>query len=96
MKKDTTQNSPAKARQRENTISVTQLPDGTFPFHGRSHSITADKKNKALAPYGKMVWEHGLQLVLLPTPEQMTSIRKVISSQKKGDPYAKTDYHCQT
>ena len=64
-------------KERENPIKAERNRDGSFSFKGRSMSPTKDK-NEALAPYGKMVWDHGQQLLLLPTAEQAESIRRII------------------
>lgn len=64
-------------QKRKNPITAEQNTDGSFSFKGRSLSPTRDK-NEALAPYGKMVWNHGQKLLLLPTEEQAEAIRRII------------------
>ena len=59
-------------QERENPITVS-VKDGIFTFHGRSFYPTRDK-NEALAPFGKILLQRGLQLHILPTEEQKNLI----------------------
>lgn len=58
-----------------NHITATISDDGTCTFHGRSVNITRDK-NRALEPFGKVLFQYGKQLTLLPTEGQALLIRK--------------------
>jgi len=59
-----------------NPVTAVRMDDGTFIFHGRSLHPTRDK-NRALEPYGCVLLQYGLQLQLLPTPEQAELIRRI-------------------
>lgn len=63
------------ADERKNPVTVTLSDDGTFAFHGRSMQITADK-NRALEPYGRMLFNYGVQMQLLPDDSQAEEIRQ--------------------
>ena len=63
-------------KERTNPITAVQNGDG-FSFRGRSMQPTADK-NAALAPFGKVVWDHGEQMLLLPDEGQAKKIRQFI------------------
>ena len=60
---------------REDSITVEQQEDGSFIFHGRAYDITA-AKNRALAPYDKIISNYGVQVLLLPDEEQGMLINK--------------------
>ena len=66
-----------KDTKRKNPVTVEVLEDGTFCFHGRSLSPTKDK-NEVLEPYGKVIWNHGEQVQLLPDEEQSQKINQTI------------------
>ena len=51
--------------------------NGIYKFKGRTFKQT-EEKNTLLAPLNKMVFNYGIQLDLLPTPEQMTMIDRTI------------------
>lgn len=61
--------------KKKNPITAERMPDGSFVFHGRSYSTTLDK-NKALEPFGCLLLQSGLQLLLLPDDGQAEMIRK--------------------
>ena len=54
---------------------------GIFSFSGRAFNIT-EKKNKALAPYGKMVHNYGVVLELLPTDKQRQALNVQIGNAR--------------
>jgi putative transposase len=58
------------------TLTLTEQ-NGIYKFTGRTYKQT-EEKNSLLLPLNKMISNYGLQLVLLPTTEQMTMIDKTI------------------
>ena len=59
----------APIKEYKNPVTVTKNADGTFTFHGKSLSPTRDK-NAALAPYGMVVHDEGIKLMVLPEKAQ--------------------------
>lgn len=55
----------------KSTVTAKQMTDGTFEFSGGmgGFNIIA-KKNKALEPYGKCIWNYGVVLELIPGEKQ--------------------------
>ena len=53
-----------------------EVVDGVFVFHGGKggHNIT-ERKNKALEPYGKCIYNYGLLLELIPGDQTSPSTR---------------------
>ena len=68
-------NTTVKKEEKENPITVEFMKDGSVVFHGRSFNITKDK-NRALEPFGKILYQYGLQLFTLPNDKQAEQIRK--------------------
>lgn len=62
-------------------IAVTVDDNGKFIFSGKAINITK-AKNDALLPFGKCIKCYGLQLELLPTPEQMIALNQQIGNAR--------------
>lgn len=60
-------------------LEVTE--NNEYIFHGRSFQITKDK-NALLAPYGKMVFNYGVVLGLLPTDTQKQQLSQQIGNAR--------------
>lgn len=62
----------ADKEQKEKTeskspVTVELMSDGTFEFHGGKGGFNIiERKNEALAPYGKCIWNYGVVLELVP------------------------------
>ena len=52
-----------------------EVNNNEFIFHGRSIKITEDK-NKLLEPYGKIIFNYGVVLQLLPTEEEISNFNQ--------------------
>lgn len=62
-------------------IAVTINDKGKFVFSGKAINITK-AKNDALLPFGKCIRCYGLQLELLPTPNQMVALNQQIGNAR--------------
>ena len=58
-----------------------EVNNNEFIFHGRSIKITEDK-NKLLELYGKIIFNYGVVLQLLPTEEQISSFNQQIGNAR--------------
>ena len=65
---DKTQKQPSESKS---PVTVKQLPDGTFEFSGGKGGFNiVERKNNALEPYGKCIWNYGVVLELIPGEKQ--------------------------
>ena len=65
---DKVQKQPSESKS---PVTVKQLPDGTFEFSGGKGGFNiVERKNNALEPYGKCIWNYGIVLELLPGEKQ--------------------------
>ena len=63
-------------------VTVEVLPDGTFEFHGGKGGFNiVERKNKALEPYGKCIYNYGLLLELVPG-DKKTAINQTIGNSR--------------
>ena len=64
-----------------------EVKNNEFIFHGRSMQITKDK-NTLLAPFGKMVFNYGVILKLLPIEDQVFKMNQQIGNAR----FVRNDY----
>ena len=65
---DKTQKQPSESKS---PVTVKQLPDGTFEFSGGKGGFNiVERKNNALEPYGKCIWNYGVVLEFIPGEKQ--------------------------
>lgn len=76
-KKIVSKNKASEAKKQEekkeskSPVTVEFMPDGTFEFHGGKGGLNiTERKNEALAPYGKCIWNYGVVLELVPGDKQ--------------------------
>lgn len=62
-------------------VSVIKQDDGTFRFSGRSFRPT-EEKMQALAPFGMLLHNWGLVLMLLPDPVQTQALDQQIGNAR--------------
>ncbi len=65
---DKIQKQPSESKS---PVTVQQLSDGTFEFSGGKGGFNiVERKNNALEPYGKCIWNYGVVLELIPGEKQ--------------------------
>ena len=65
---DKVQKQPSESKS---LVTVKQLPDSTFEFSGGKGGFNiVERKNNALEPYGKCIWNYGVVLELIPGEKQ--------------------------
>lgn len=77
-----------KAKASKSPVTVEQMPDGTFKFHGGKGGLNiVERKNAALAPYGKCLYNYGVVLELIPEDK-----RSAINQQIGNARFVHNDY----
>ena len=74
-KNKTKSSSSGTTTKKKNPITAELKADGRIVFHGRSYNITRDK-NLALEPFGKVLYQYGKELFILPEDNQSEQIRR--------------------
>lgn len=74
--------SKKEKKSSKSPVTVELLPDGTFEFHGGKGGFNiVERKNKALEPYGKCIYNYGLLLELVPG-DKTAAINQTIGNSR--------------
>lgn len=74
--------SPKEKKPSKSPVTVELLPDGIFKFHGGKGGFNiVERKNKALEPYGKCIYNYGLLLELVPG-DKAAAINQTIGNSR--------------